>query len=180
MPASENPLLDATGEKCAVAQHGPVWFLAGATNISGAATRDCSVPEGIALFFPVLAVEKDNIGLAPPRTDSALRDAARSSIDGVTDLSVEVDGISIRSLSLLRFMSPVFSFALPQHNVLQALGNTAATPGLYFPAVAEGFYVMLKPLHVGEHILHIHGKNPGIGFAVDVTYRLTVGSLILP
>src|SRR5437016_10782248 len=41
-PTSENPLLDSTGERCAIGQHGPVWFLMG--TLSGSAERRCSVP----------------------------------------------------------------------------------------------------------------------------------------
>src|SRR6266404_1942081 len=29
IPASQNPLLDTTGDKCMVGQRGPIWFLAG-------------------------------------------------------------------------------------------------------------------------------------------------------
>src|SRR5262245_17996110 len=49
IPVSDNLLLDMTGEKCAVGQRGPVWFLAGVLNRSGIAIRTCSVPEGTAL-----------------------------------------------------------------------------------------------------------------------------------
>ena len=51
IPTTANPLLDMTGGNCLVGQHGSVWFLAG--NSGGTATRQCSVPEGTALFFPV-------------------------------------------------------------------------------------------------------------------------------
>src|SRR5437762_7672685 len=47
IPVSENPLLDETGEKCVVGQHGAVWFLVGVFNTSGTAVRnECSVPAG--------------------------------------------------------------------------------------------------------------------------------------
>jgi hypothetical protein len=41
-PASSNPLSDVTGERCGVAQSGPVFFLVG-TNGSGQATRETGV-----------------------------------------------------------------------------------------------------------------------------------------
>src|SRR5262245_20854043 len=59
IPASENPLLDDTGQKCAVGQRGPVWFLVGTTG--GPVTRACSLPEGKALFFPVLNLVDFNV-----------------------------------------------------------------------------------------------------------------------
>ena len=182
IPASENPLLDGTGEKCVTAQRGPVWFLAGVTKITEANTHHCSVPEGTALFLPISTVARANLGGAPARTETELRNLAKSDIDGVTDLLIEVDGVPIRHLQLLRFTSPVFSFTLPQNNVLQATGNTAAVPGTNFPAVAEGFYAMLKPLPGGEHTIAIRGKIPDVTFKLDFTYHLSITllPLILP
>jgi len=53
IPTLINPLEDTTGANCMIGQSNPVWFLAGFFNGS-AATRSCSVPEGAALFFPVI------------------------------------------------------------------------------------------------------------------------------
>ena len=68
----------------------------------------------------------------------------------------------------------MFVLTLPLNNIFQAL------PGVYFPAVDEGFYVMLTPLSVGEHGLRIHEENPSINLVLDVTYHLTVVPLSLP
>ena len=55
IPAEINPAADPTGTNAAVGQHGPVWFLAGAVG-SGplAVTRTVTIPEGKALFFPIV------------------------------------------------------------------------------------------------------------------------------
>jgi len=182
IPASENPLLDETGEKCLTAQRGPVWFLAGGTQLMGGTTRHCAVPEGTALFLPIFTVEKDNIGVAPPRTETELRDRARSDLDSATDVRIEVDGVAIQPLQRFRFTSSVFSITLPQQNLLQATGHSAAVPGPVFPVVAEGFYVMLKPLPVGEHTIAIRGSIPKLSFTLDGTYRLSITALppVLP
>jgi hypothetical protein len=44
--------------------------------------------------------------------------------------------------------------------------------GVYSPSVDDGYYVLLKPLSVGNHTLHIHAESTG--FTLDVTYDLTV------
>ena len=173
IPAPDNPLLDETGEKCMVGQHGPVWFLTGVNNISGTVTRHCAVPEGTALFFPILNIESA-IGLDPFPSVRELRDSNTAIMDLATDLLTELDGIPIRSVDLLRFTSPLFSLTLPPDSLIQAQGNPAGVPGTYFPAADEGFYVMLKPLSVGPHTLRIHGEVPSFGFVLDVTYHLTV------
>ena len=52
VPAATNPLNDTTGAQCAQGQTGKVWFLAG--TFVGPVTRTCTVPQGKALFFPIL------------------------------------------------------------------------------------------------------------------------------
>jgi hypothetical protein len=47
-------------------------------------------------------------------------------------------------------------------------------PGTYFPSVDDGYYVMIKPLAPGSHTLHFHGTVAAFGFALDITYHLTV------
>lgn len=52
IPTDVNPLLDETGENCDLDQSGPVWFLAGTPG--GAAERECTIPAGKAVLFPIL------------------------------------------------------------------------------------------------------------------------------
>lgn len=49
----ERHLLDIIGENCVLGQHGRVWFLVGTLG-GDTATRTCAIPEGTALFFPVI------------------------------------------------------------------------------------------------------------------------------
>jgi hypothetical protein len=152
-----------------------VWFLTGVSNISGTTMRTCSIPEGTALFVPIAnVIFAADPPPAPRPTLREMRDFTKSVIDAVTDLLVEIDGVPIRSLDLFRFTSPVFVLTLREDNIGQA------PPGPYFPAVDEGFYVMLTPLPVGEHRLRIHEGNPSINLVLDVTYHLTVVRLTLP
>jgi hypothetical protein len=60
IPTSVNPQLDTTGKDAVVGQRGSVWFLAGFFG-GGPATRTCSVPQGTALFFPVINSVNINI-----------------------------------------------------------------------------------------------------------------------
>jgi hypothetical protein len=183
IPPSENPQLDTTGENCMVGQRGSVWFLAG-TFGGGSATRTCAVPEDKLLFFPVINfvnIDTPNVCGQGPASFSVkeLRAFSAAFIDGATNLSVEVDGKPIRNLH--RVQSKVFEVALPEDNVFDApctgLGNVPV--GIYSPAVDDGFYVQLNPLKVGDHTLHFHAENPGVGFVQDVTYDLTVVPVLL-
>ena len=180
IPTPVNPQLDTTGAHCMVGQRGFVWFLAG-TFGGGSATRACDVPEGKPLFFPVV----NSVNINSPNVcgqDSTnlsvqdLRALSAGCIDEATNLSVEVDGNTLKDLQ--RVKSKVFEVALPEDNVFDApcigagLGNVPA--GIYSPAVDDGFYVRLEPLEVGLHTLHIQGTGPCFSASLDVTYHLTV------
>jgi hypothetical protein len=180
IPTSVNPQLDTTGENGVVGQRGAIWFLAGVFG-GGTATRTCSVPEGKALFFPVI----NQINFNTPNvcgqgsanlSVSSMRGLSAAFINGATNLSVTVDGKTIKDLR--RVKSEVFEVALPKDNVFNApctgagLGDVPA--GVYSPAVDEGFYVLLDPLDIGPHTLHFHAEDPSQGVTQDVTYSLNV------
>jgi len=165
----ESPLMDRTGERCAIGQSGPVWLLAGSTG--GAVTRKCAIPEGTALLFPIINFVDVNVA---NQTAEELRAEVAPLVDGATNLAVSVDGEPLRKLEKdpdhFRVFSTVFSVTLPPDNFFGA----AAAPGTYSPAIDDGFYVMLKPLKVGHHTLRFRGEIPAVGFSVDVTYLLEI------
>jgi len=175
IPTAVNPLADETGDSCMLGQRGAVWFLAG--NFGGTAaptTRTCSIPEGKALFFPVLNVVDVN---TTTQTANDLRTETAPCVDAATRLAVEVDGQPV-SVDKNRVRSAVFEIALPTDNLF-GLGA-----GIYSPAIDDGYYVMLKPLTVGEHHIHIVGASAGcplIGgpFSTEVTYNITIAPVSL-
>jgi hypothetical protein len=178
IPVSESPHLDETGEKCLVGQRGAEWFLGG--NIEeGPFTLTCTVPEGTALFSPVttyMGFNSPNLcGQGPqsiPVEDMRAHTAAF--IDGTTELSVKVDGEPIEDIR--RAQSNVFAVALPEENVFdeQCAESGGMPAGIYSPAVADGYYVRLNPLEVGNHTVRIRSKNRSVDYAIDLTYKLTV------
>jgi hypothetical protein len=183
IPTSVNPQTDTTGDNAVVGQRGPIWFLAGVFGGStSTVTRTCSVPQGTALFFPVINQINFNTpnicGQGPDNLSvSFMRAQSAAFIDGATNLSATVDGIAIRNLR--RVQSQVFQIALPKENVFVPLCPALGAGGVFSPAVDDGFYVLLGPLSVGNHALHFHAENPSQGFTQDVTYNLTVVKVLL-
>lgn len=185
--SSVNPMLDTNGGKCVVGQRGPVWFLAGTFGtLSGPITRHCSIPEGKALFFPVLNAVWFNTpnvcGQGPENLSVAnLRTLAAGDVAKATTLSAKVDGQAIPDLNIdnlnFRVKSTIFDIALPQNNVFDPICANAGLGdvpgGIYSPSVADGVYVMLKPLSVGSHTVRIEAANTD-GLSLDVTYKLKV------
>lgn len=170
LPAAVNPLTDDTGKYCMIGQRGPVWFLAG-TFSAQPVQRTCTIPEKVALFFPVLnyfyinTPACDGIDLSV----SEARALAAEQMDGATGLSVVLDNRAIQKVQRIR--SEVFPAVFPPESLF---GGTCPVPGdIYSPGVDDGYYVKLRDLPVGQHHLSIRGTTAG-GFTVDVFYTLNV------
>jgi hypothetical protein len=177
MPTGVNPLLDTTGQYCMLGQRDPMWFLAG--NAFGVATaRTCTVPAGETLFFPVINnVVFNSPGICQSDVSYSvdeLRAMIAPFIDSATNIYAKVDGKTVKGLA--RIKSDVFATTLPADNLFNAPCSSAGLgtipPGVYSPSVDDGYYVLLKPLSIGKHVLHIHAESQG--FVLDVTYNLVV------
>jgi hypothetical protein len=175
IPTSVNPQVDTSGQNAFVGQHGPVWFLAGFFG-GGTAARTCSVPEGAALYFPIInAVNINAPNVCGQSSEDLpvkdLRVLSAQFIDGATNLLVTLDGLAIKNLR--RVKSKIFAIALPEDNVFDLPCADGGVPaGIYSPAVDDGFYVLLERLPEGSHTLHFHAESGS--FTQDITYNLTV------
>ncbi|MEX8496473.1 MAG: hypothetical protein AB3X41_05570 [Leptothrix ochracea] len=169
MPPAIHPLLDPSGEACAIGQRGPVWFLFG--NFGGVTQRACTIPANKALFFPLLnAFAFDSPGVcgqdAVHVSVTDLRTLVAPWVTGA-QLSAQVDGVPIRHLERFRHQSVVFSISTPNGDLFCNLPQAT-----YGPAVDDGYYVMLKPLPPGDHVVHFQGAQGT--FSLDVTYQIKV------
>ena len=182
---AHHPLFD-NGD-CSMGQSGPVWFLGGKFCANGATcsytgvVRNCNVPLGKALYFPVIngedsALEEsvvENPGIEAYQQIATLRAGTYSGLSTVR-VFCWIDGAPVPNLQdRFRVQSPAFGFTLPNDNLLKAVyGNVGFTAGTYFPGEDDGWYVMLGQLPRGHHVVHFGGGNSS--FALDVTYHLHV------
>ena len=170
-PLDQNPGLDETGEFVDWGQSGPVWFLA--PNFGGVSVRDAIVPPGTALFIDVTAFEtstREGHGT----TEEELRGTAAYVVGLMENLSCEIDGVAVEMLEAYRTQSSeMFSLTVPDDNVFDLWG-VPTDAGTYYPSVADGYYVMVAPLSVGNHTIHLHGEIPDFEYVTDVTFHLTV------
>jgi len=182
LPADAHPLTDTAD--VSTGQSGPVWFLGGTWapttdldgNLVGIADREVTVPTGKALFFPIVDAEASEAE-GNGTTEAELRATANFLADNAIGLSCTIDGKVVEDLSAYRVESPLFTFGpLPENNLL-GLPEVTTTP-----AVSDGYFVMLAPLSVGEHVIHFTGalvftaEEDGFdfSFSLDITYRITV------
>jgi hypothetical protein len=170
IPEENNPVGDETGEKCAIGQKGPVWFLPGTAG--GKLERSCTVPAGKALFMLILDAECSKTEFPKLNTEEEFRKCTRDLNEGAT-LSATVDGVKLKDLEKYRVESPMFNMTFPSNNIFgQKAGPTIAK--------SDGWYVILEPLSPGTHNVSFAGSvlgNPVTGtesYTTDVTYHLNV------
>ncbi|HEY2958187.1 MAG TPA: hypothetical protein VGM21_08255 [Actinomycetota bacterium] len=171
-----SPVDDPTGKNCAVNQNGPVWFLAGTP---GTSSPHCTVPAGKAILVPVVNGECSTLEPPPAHgtNETELRACAVALMDHVTDLGASVDGVPVDlgpGGSRFRFQSPLFAITFAPNNGFYPDGSVAGTGA----SVADGFWVLLRPLAAGQHEIDFHGTAPfpefGFTFQIDVHYHVTV------
>jgi hypothetical protein len=179
LPVDTHPLF--TDGDCSVGQSGPVWFLGGAFVPPWARVRHCNIPSGTALFFPVWdwedsALEEglvENPGNPTYQQIAGLRSNVFQLLNKYLNpqMFCQIDQKPIRHLLRdFRIQSTVFGFTLPDNNLFNAVYSPNTFPaGTYFPAVDDGWDVMLAPLPPGDHLL-VFG-SPGS----TITYYLHVG-----
>lgn len=172
IPTEKNPTKDNTGVNCAIAQNGPVWFLAG--TFGGSVDRTCNVPAGKAIMFPVYNAECSYAEYPQYKTESELRNCAKDQADKVTSLVASIDGIKIDNLKQkYRVQSQLFDLMFPNNNVY-------GVPSGPSKAVSDGYWVILQPLSPGKHEVRFSGSSidftssAPMNFATEAKYHLNV------
>jgi hypothetical protein len=173
MPSGQSALDDTTGARCELGDMGKIFFLAGIAGqstvgnpLAPSVVRSCTIRSGTAIFAPLLNLE-NAIGTDCLGTQAECVKTTVETIDQVTvsGTTAQLDGALIQ---------PVRTFATDFFQITIADPNPfPATPGT-FSAVADGYYVLLPPLSVGAHTLHLKGDFANGFFTVDVLYHLTV------
>ena len=150
--------------------------------------RTVSVPTGTPIFVPILndvwsnpdTADGPNFDTVPGHyTPAQLATLAVQQTNLATDLSASLDGKPITDIADHREPSLRFTYTEPaQFGVHQVFfGETLTDP---VPAAADGYYIMLKPLSPGQHVLHFTGGFPASAppllgaFTADVTYTINV------
>lgn len=182
LPYSTGPLTDASGAACAAGQGGKDWYLAGTSG--GVAERACDVPAGRRLvlpllnwwfvFFPELYPDEDAVAAALPE----LLAAAATLPDGVCSLTLEVDGVDAlagfdAARELFTITEEVFAIEANDDNFASPQGFAGGP----MDALTVGYYVRLKPLPPGDHVVEFGGAtcvDGEVDFETRTTYHLHV------
>ena len=170
MQQDRSPVHDRSGVYCHVNQSGEVWYLAGGFGTS-IISRNCTVPAGRHLFFPII----NAVHYTPPEANwscDAVHNAVTSAFQSYVHLNVTLNGTKIDPTKVLR-LSPLACFDL-----LAKVPAEFEAPNL-FPSAADGFWMMLRPLAPGTHSLSFKAINTlspenNRNVVQDITYTLQV------
>jgi hypothetical protein len=171
-PVPSNPLLDVTGDRANKGQNYDVFFLAG--TIGGEpVVRECQVPQK-PLFFPVINAEISGAEYGLNYNDKELLDLTVDLIDRVTCRRVTIDGTSVIALDNQRVTSDRFYIDFPKDNIYRNFYGVKAGKT---PAYSDGYWILMKPLKEGRHVIKFSGEIltvDGYYYNTDITYRINV------
>jgi hypothetical protein len=156
IPRETSPALDATGQFSGIFQVNPsAFFLAGTEG--GSATRKCTMPQGKAIFFPVITCIF-SFALDPDlETEEELTREVTKDIDRVERMSLRVDQVIFEEFSQFRVRSDPFDDIIN---------------GMRTKTVSDGYWIFLKPLAIGNHNIHFTGRN--FDFFNEVDYHIEI------
>ena len=181
-PIATNPAFDPDGRFCDRNQEGSVWFLA--STFEGIADRTCEVPAGKALFLSLGGAFVSFAPDFPAAGDPCLQlatavDRVRCDVNNDVPVSpnvsfrVSLDGASVKDLLAFRAQSlpEGFTLRVPDSSFLTDLGLAS---GNRAPAVADGYFLFVKPLRPGVHTLNLRMTNADQSVR-GVNYTLVIG-----
>lgn len=177
IPKSVNPLEDRTGAMCNYGKNGQnetktIFYLTG--NSGGNTEKTCKIPAGLGLFIPIITGEFSQ-GESQGATIEDLRMTAENDQESMQNLVLLINGELVpeevlRSYALL---TGDFDVIFPNDAVF------GANPGPS-KAVADGYYVITKPLPPGNYDIIFSGRIPSDpggtepAFSTKSTYHLMV------
>lgn len=172
-PEASSPLVDQFGDFAGEGQAGDVFYLAPSIGGGGDFTRSIVLPEGKWLFIPVVTSVVFN-GPEETYTDAEMRQQLAEFNGKTSILYATIDGEQVLDVWSYRASTGVggFEVTLPEGNIF------GLDPGTYGPpAVADGWWLLMEPLAVGEHVIRFEGGtgDPNESeYYQGVTYNVVV------
>jgi hypothetical protein len=165
IPSDRNPAIDATGQFCSVSQPCTnVWFLAG--TFGDTVSRDCTIPYGKSLLFPVINYETSFAAEPSIKTEKQLEEICLSEIDDIRNIHASIDGETVE-VRRYRAQSGCFEVDIPPNNCLgTAQGVTKIA--------SDGYWLFVDSLNVGTHKLKSFGSCKSGRIKIGCTYNLII------
>lgn len=153
IPKSVNPIVDGTGIHAGLDQQNEhVSFLAGklASGDRTLPNRYCTVSSEKSILFPVINCESNQLEDPELRTDQDIIDRVKKDEDTIIKKECYVDG---KNIAAQRVKSDpiIFELNIVEDNLFDVKGGSTH-------ASADGYWVFLEPLPVGNHKIYFEGS----------------------
>lgn len=154
IPKSTNPVLDTTGKYAGAGQYNKdVVFLAGklADEDINVPNRFCTISTGKSILFPVINCESNQLEHPELRTREDVIECVKRDEDSIIMKECFVDGESI-PVQRVKSDPEIFELNMIEDNLFNATG------GISTYASSDGYWVFLKPLPLGKHVISFKGS----------------------
>ena len=131
--------------------------------------HECEIQKGTSILFPIVNVLCDTLEVGTPffgANETAQRICANNLVDKAFDLHVNIDGFEVRNPEQYRVDSPAGGFEFTA-----VLGNPVGIPAGDGHAVSDGFWILLKNLKPGKHIIEFSGKADWSQFGLSESFE---------
>jgi hypothetical protein len=136
-------------------------------------TRSCTIPSDKDLLVTPLNTLDGELGPTPESDcpngpnecdPNQIRAIGAPGQDNPQLLKVAVDNAQVKNLDQFRVTSPMFNAFFPEKAILpDAIVPGGTVPrGSHGPLVSDGYFVLLKPLSPGTHIIHLKAISNGV------------------
>jgi hypothetical protein len=165
----KNPSVDKIGINCSQGQNGPLFFLISSFDGS-LVNRECVVPKGKPLFFPILnsSVHLSNIRLLDRMK---VKKCAKTFHDMAKGIKASLDG---KPLPVTKIVTGIFNFTLPGNNIF----GTGAPMESH--SVSNGHFSGVDSLTPGTHILKFSGSTEPTSTSLNDFRQENVYKIIVP
>jgi len=188
-PWSTGPVVDLDGSECALGQSGKTWYLAGTPGEPTVVERECTIPHGKKLFFPLInrwvAPPPEFIIPGDPENDLAawvafVTEYFAGHRAATCELTLRIDGQDLLpdfetmdEELYVQILEP-FDIEMGDDNFATPFGGTAGPRTTW----VDGHWALLRPLPPGDYTLELGGRqcdeNGETTFETLATYTLHI------
>jgi hypothetical protein len=154
IPKSINPVLDRTGEYAGVDQQNKdVLFLTGklADEDRNVPNRFCTISAKRSILFPVINCESNQLEHPELRTHQDIIERVKRDEDTIINKECFVDGKRIPA-QRVKSDPTIFELSMVTDNLFNVKGGESTY------ASSDGYWVFLKPLPIGKHVISFKGS----------------------
>jgi hypothetical protein len=149
-PRDRHPFYDSDHASRVEKDEDPnVFFLAGTTE--GKIKRRIVLPPNRAVLFPVINFTTSYSEDPALKTEAEMIKHAKSNIDDIVKKEAIIDGTALPISKINRVQTPPFNFCFPTDNIYGVKEGPSR-------GVGDGFWIFLKPLRPGSHIIRTYGS----------------------